>query len=548
MEIDAMNEMEDINGEEIYQIMKEICDFGFRRAGTPNAIDAEKYIYEKFKEVGLSDTKLEEFKFPRWWAEKHELTILAEGTPLVPLDQTIETFPVYLSGYTAPEGINADVVYVGPGTSVEFEKIQVKDKIVLIKGKMLLNFFPSYHEMLFNSLNLAKKNGALAAICINGSPLDSLSYTSFDTIYGWKRRIPALSVNNFDGKYLKSLCKENKGKLKVKFVLNVKSEKATSNFVINTLPGKNDDVILVGTHTDSTFTGAVDNAGANARLIALAKHFAQIPQEKREKTIVFVGWTGHEAGLIGVDKFVKMHQEMLKNITTFIMLDGFGSKGFYNQADGGVIETGLDEIRGLFISDNPVLIPIVMEAVTKHKLLPAAYVSAKSLPVSDLPPFIFSNIPSIMIIGKPIWYHTKYDTIDKCTPDQLERSAKAHAQIIEKILKIPSQEIKDADGKFEDVRAFIKKKSGLTPPSGSFTVIPHPIEEDFPAFFYPTVINAPESIVMDFKWSFGDGETSSIILTRHAYKKAGTYEVSFKVVDNYGNESIAKQIIRVIKK
>jgi hypothetical protein len=230
------------------------------------------------------------------------------------------------------------------------------------------------------------------------------------------------------------------------------------------------------------------------------------------------------------------------------MLDGFGSSGFYNQSDGGVIETGLDERRGLFISDNPVLIPIVMDAVLKYKLLPAAYVSAKAMPVSDLPPFVFSNIPCIMIIGKPVWYHTKYDTIDKCKPDQLERSAKAHAQIITKILEIPTQEIKDADAKLKDIHVFLKKKPGILPPSGSFMVFPHPIVEDYPAIFVPTVFNAPESIVMDFDWNFGDGESSNRILTRHAYKKAGTYEVSFKVIDNYENVTIMKKIVRVIKK
>ena len=543
-----MGDLGSINGKELYQMTKELCDFGYRRAGTPNAINAEKYIYQKLKDVGVPDVKLEEFKFPRWWAEKHELTVLAEGTPLVPSDQAIETFPYFLSGSTSSEGILAEMVYAGNGTSVDYENISVKDKIILIEGKMILNFYSTHTEVLFNSLDLAKQNGALAVVCINGSPLDSITYAGYDTIYGWKRRLPVLSVNNIDGEYLKSLCTSRKGKLTVKFVQEAKSEDASSNFVIGRIPGKTDDIFLVGTHTDSTFTGAVDNASANAGLIALAKHLVQIPREKRTKTLIFVGWTGHEAGLIGVDKFVKMHQDMMKKIITFIMLDGFGSSGFYNQSDGGAIETGLDERRGLFVSDNPVLISIVIDAVLKYKLLPAAYVSAKSMPVSDLPPFIFSNIPCIMIIGKPIWYHTKYDTIDKCTPDQLERSAKAHAQIITKILEIPSQEIKDADAKLKDIRTFVKKKSGAIPPSGSFMVFPHPIVEGYPAIFVPTVLNAPESIVMSFEWNFGDGESSNRILTRHAYNKAGTYEVSFKMVDNYDNATIMKSIVRIIKK
>ncbi len=542
-----MPNYESISGTEIYQIMKEICDFGYRRAGTPIAVEAEKYIYQKLKEAKLPDVKLDEFQFTRWWAEKYELKLISERTPSIPADQIIETFPVHLSGFTEPEGVVAEMVYAGYGTSVDFEKIDVENKIVLVDGIMILNFAPSQQVNLFNSLNLAKKKGALGAIFTNNSPLDSISYVGVDEVRGWKRRLPALSVNNFDGQYLRTLCTRNQGKVSVKFTLDVKTEKAPSNMILGTLPGKTEDIILLGTHVDSTFTGAVDNAGANAGLLALAKYFAQIPLEKRDKTIVFAGWTGHECGLIGTFQFHTMYPEMVKKIATFIMLDGFGSKGWYNQVEGGVVETGLDERRGLFVSDNSLLWPIVKDAAFKYKLLPAAYISARQLPVSDLPPFIFANVPSIMIIGKPVFYHTKYDTIDKCTPEQLERTAKAHVYIIEKIQEIPASDIKEADAKPMDMKSYITKKEGITPIKGSFSILPYPIPEGFSAIFYPTVLTAPESIVLELEWDFGDGEKSPRILTRHAYEKAGTYKVTLKAIDNYGNESLSKRLIRVIK-
>ncbi len=536
-----------ITGQEMHQIVNDLCDFGYRRAGTPAADKAEKYIYQKLKEAGLPEVNLESFNFTRWWAEKHELTIISKGTKGVPSDQTVETFPIWFSGSTKPEGITAEMVYAGYGTATDFETTDVKDKIVLIDSKMILNFYPVF--AVFGSINLAKEKGALGLVVINGSPLDAVSYIFLgEGIEGWENRTPALSVNNDDGNYLRSLCTRNQGKLTVKLVQEVKTEKASSNTVIGTLPGKTDETILIGTHTDSTFTGAVDNAGANAGLIALAKYYAQIPLEKRDKTMVFAGWTGHETAFLGVNNFVEAHKEMLEKIVTFIMLDGFGSKGWYNQADGGIVETGLDEKRGLFISDNPVLIPFVMEATLKYNLLPAAYVSAKSLPVSDLGPLIRAGIPSIMVIGKPVMYHTKYDTPDKCTPDQLERCAKGHIHIIDKIQETPTQQIKEADGKLKDIKTFITEKQGVTPPTGSFTVTPHPVIEGSPAVFHVTVFTAPESIIMDLNWDFGDGNTSTLPIAIHTYNKAGTYEATLKNVDNYGNQTTTKRIIRVIKK
>ena len=540
-----MTEFESINGEEIYQTMKEICDFGYRRIGTPEALKAEKYIHDKLLEAGITDIKLEEFQFPKWTPKTYELKILAENTPLIAKDHVIETFPYWSTGSTGPEGIEGEIVYAGNGTSVDFKNIDVKGKIALIEGKMLLNFHTTHSGLSFKSQVLAKAAGAIGIICMNGSPLELITYLFNSSIHGWQRRLPALSINNSDGMYLKTLC--NKSNVRAKLTLDVEKEKGKSNIILGTLPGKSEDIILVGTHTDSCFTGAIDNATANAGLIALAKHFSKVPLEQRNKTIMFAGWSGHEAGLIGVEKFSKTHREMLDKISTFIMLDGFASNGYKNDSEGGVMETGLDEQRGLFITDNPVLFPHVMDAVLKYRLLPAAYVSAKKLPVSDLSPFVFSDVPSIMIIGKPIWYHTINDTIDKCTPDQLERSGKAHAQLISEILTIPHESIKKADGTLIDVTQFIKKKDGITPPSGSFMNFPYPIVEKFPTFFAPVLFDAPDSIIVDITWDFGDGESESILIARHEYEKAGTYEASCTCTDNYGNVVFMKRIVQVIK-
>jgi hypothetical protein len=230
------------------------------------------------------------------------------------------------------------------------------------------------------------------------------------------------------------------------------------------------------------------------------------------------------------------------------MLDGLASNGYYNQADGRVVKTGRDEKRGLFITDNPILTPIVMDAILKYKMFPAAYVSAKTLPVSDLGPLVFSNIPSIMVIGKSIFYHTKEDTIEKVPPDRLERATKAHIEIIEKILNIPGKKIKESDGNLKNLKQFIEKKDGIEPPSGFFDVLPYPVPVGYSAIFYPTVFYCPESIAIDFEWDFGDGDTSNIILTKHAYNKPGTFIVKFTVTDNFGNVGIIKRTIRVIEK
>ncbi|MHA1467106.1 MAG: hypothetical protein ACTSP6_03390 [Promethearchaeota archaeon] len=181
----------EFSGAEMLQIVEDLCNFGYRRSGTPPADNAERYIYNKLKEVGLEDVKLEQLDFTRWWPESHELKIIAERTPGVSESQVIETFPAWFSGSTPQEGITAEVVYVGFGTKSDFIEVDVKDKIALIDGKMILNFFPTHTERLFNTIGTAKKKGALAVICTNDSPLNSISYI----MPSLESPIPVLSIS-----------------------------------------------------------------------------------------------------------------------------------------------------------------------------------------------------------------------------------------------------------------------------------------------------------------------------------------------------------------
>ena len=172
-----MNEKIDYSGSEMLKIVNDLCNFGFRRSGTLQAQNAENYIYDQLRNIGLENVACDNIEFRRWWPEKHEILIISDDTPGVPKDQVIKSFPAWFSMSTLQEGITADVVYVGYGTKNDFNEVDVQDKIVLIDGKMLLNFFPTHHERLLDTIGMAKKKGALAVICINGSPLDAISYS-----------------------------------------------------------------------------------------------------------------------------------------------------------------------------------------------------------------------------------------------------------------------------------------------------------------------------------------------------------------------------------
>ncbi|MBC8164694.1 MAG: M28 family peptidase [Bryobacteraceae bacterium] len=63
--------------------------------------------------------------------------------------------------------------------------------------------------------------------------------------------------------------------------------------VWGTLPGVTDETIYVLAHRDGWFEGASDNASGVATMVGLAEFFAKIPRAQRQRTIVFLGASGH---------------------------------------------------------------------------------------------------------------------------------------------------------------------------------------------------------------------------------------------------------------
>ena len=94
--------------------------------------------------------------------------------------------------------------------------------------------------------------------------------------------------------------------------------------LICTLPGRTDQVILVGAHFDHVQTGdgIVDNWSGAALLPTLLQSISGSP---RHHTFLFVAFTGEEEGLLGSDFYVrKLTKEERGRISAMINLDSLG--------------------------------------------------------------------------------------------------------------------------------------------------------------------------------------------------------------------------------
>ena len=544
-----MDRINQISGNRIYEYMMDLIKIGWRRVGSEKYKKACNYILKKFNEFGLEETRFESFEMLLYTPFKWHLKVNSELLGLNSIE--FDSYPLWHTKSTDENGIEAELIYIGYGTEKEYNKKDILNKIVVVDSIRMMSFYPTMD--FWRVYERVRKSGAVGLIVIHDSPPNTL-FVEYATRHQTLKdtnlesgNIPALIINYESGMYLKKLIKIG-GCLTANLLLKSDIKTVLTDNVVGTLLGKKEDeIILIGTHLDSWFDGAIDNAGANAGMIEIVDYYSQLKQNEREKTMIFVGFAGHEVGSIGAIEFAKKHNELLNKVSTFCMLDGFGSKGYMlENPSRGVIETGLDEAKGLFTTENQILFDFIKSAVLKYKLFPSMYVSAVTGPFSDLGPFVSNYVPSIMIIGKGIFYHTIEDTADKILPDQLRRAACAHIEILNKIHNTPTKFIKNADRKgIPPIGVPKKVKKGSV--YVNFNITPNPMIRGTTALIYITSFISSDRIIVDLKWKINGKEVHSPILPQR-FGKSGTHKIELIVKDNYGHEYSFVKYAYVINK
>ncbi len=118
---------------------------------------------------------------------------------------------------------------------------------------------------------------------------------------------------------------------------------------------KPDSFIVFTAHYDhlgkmgkgNLFHGANDNASGVSLMLNLARHFSS-PRETPDFSIIFIGFTGEEAGLIGSNHFVNNPMFPLEKVKFLINLDmmGTGKDGMMT-VNGKVYDEQFDKLRTL---------------------------------------------------------------------------------------------------------------------------------------------------------------------------------------------------------
>ena len=464
----------------IYSWIEELCSWEHRRPGTDEGHAAEEFIFNKFKEIGLQDVSMQPIDINVWEPKEWSLTV--EG----------ETIPCFFSVNTAltdQDGISAPLAYVGLGLPGDFNRVDVKDKIAVVEiiipylpsgallsipnssyfisdpdksidfmtGQFLsflyMNIWPESEwddhnpenaiKDLWDVYDMAAEHGAKGVVLLLANKPSKYN-TQYGIYDGVMRPVPAVWVGKYDAIRLRRLAKQKKSAV---LVQAGDVEQGHMNNVWGVLPGRSDDTIIICSHQDSAFKGAVEDGTGIAQVFAQAWAWAQVPQNDRPKTLVFVATAGHLYGGLGGFSFAYENKEIMERTWLVMNLEHLAAEEV-KESRGEYKKTGQVAPSIIWTTENAKVLAALSKAIDKRPARRAVSLPSKffGLPVSDVPGYIVGatanglpEVPVISWISSPYYLLDEQDTLDKVAKDELEPIAGTITEIVKNFMMLRSR-------------------------------------------------------------------------------------------------------------
>jgi hypothetical protein len=248
--------------------------------------------------------------------------------------------------------------------------------------------------------------------------------------------LPGFTIGYEDGAAVRELIGRGQpvkvqAKSQVKRVPNLKS---TS--VWGSLPGTTDEDVIVMAHQDAYFDGALDNASGMAVMLALAEHFAKVPQAQRRRTIRFVATAGHH---VGSPNGVWLHDHRdtaVAKTALMINCEHISITDSYVYRDQKLRANTPSALR-YFINGSPRLNDIIFGSFKTFGVatFPDAGEGAGEMGAVKL------DAPSLQILRSPDDKHSDQDTIEWVPAVGLEAVTRAYARIIDQVNKVDRKQL-----------------------------------------------------------------------------------------------------------
>jgi hypothetical protein len=454
---------EPFDSDDIFRRVEDLVAFGPRRTGTQAAREAARYVAQQLEAAGLPEVFIDEASSSRWSVD---LAALSLGPA------SIDCFPVSSSGIadghlgpfgTGAAGVTAPVVDLDAADAedlagaialfdVRFQPIDV-DALFggevpadLLDGTKFGEFYRSlpdgkfsdpYNTSLPECVARAIEAGAVGFVAVLADYFESNRYVNED--YG-DLSIPGVWVTRSTGARIRELIAQDEG-LTGTLTLTGEVTPATGFSPVAILPGRSDETIVVHSHHDSAFDGAVQDASGTAVVLALAEHFASVPFEERPRTLMFTTMDTHFAGYESHEAFVANYVQRQRDgrrILVDISIEHIARDSRIEAGDLVVLD---DPAPRLILSnlagDAFAAVEEAAEDLPRLLVLPTSILPTDELP-TDADFSYRAGVSVVSLISAPLYLYDECDTVDKVDREQLAPVAAAFADIIDRLAALPA--------------------------------------------------------------------------------------------------------------
>jgi len=330
---------------------------GTRASGTAGYDASLAYVQDKLEDTGYFDTRVQGFDF-----DFFQETAPAQFERLSPTARTYALTDDFLtmeysgSGDVTGSIVPTNDVVLPPGPTAsssssgceasDFAPASASEPQVALTQRGTCDFVVKAEN--------AEAAGYDAVIIFNEGQ-EGRQEALNGTLGGVGVGIPVIGTSFAVGEELYNL--DGQGDAVVRIATFTKAEtRHTANLLAETKTGRDDRVVVVGSHLDSVpeGPGINDNGSGSAQDLEVALQMAKLEIDPRNK-VRFAWWGAEESGLIGSQHYVdSLTARQLKNIAVNLNFDMVGSPNFVRfvyDGDGssfGVGDTGSGVVEKVF--------------------------------------------------------------------------------------------------------------------------------------------------------------------------------------------------------
>ncbi|MEM1320102.1 MAG: hypothetical protein AAGG75_07570 [Bacteroidota bacterium] len=402
--------------------LRQVCAYDHRRAGSANWEAAMQDVEAILREMGYTEIEKNYFDIQYWESTNWSLEVqLGEEWISMP------SFFEQGSGLTGPEGLEAELVYVGRQIESEEEvagKIVVADLEFGTTGATGLpnpvvrpNHLSFPEESILSSGDVywqAKEAGALGVLFIMAEfhgNVKEYMYIAHDDIL---RALPAQFVGNRDGIKLRCFAQEGR---RARIVQEGIYETRQVYNLWTTLEGSSQQNLIISTHLDSPFRGVIEDGSGIVSVLAQAQAWYDTPLAERKKELYFVFTATHlykdsPGGAI----FSDTYPDIMARSDALIEIEHIGAIQQAVENDDFVNTSALSPIGIYHSEDEGYVTAELMNMIANYPPVGGPINTIETdFPLTEAASWIVTNpdLPYISLITNPTYLLTIDDDFDK---------------------------------------------------------------------------------------------------------------------------------------